>query len=54
MVNFVEFLLALAAVCVVIALVLYLKRRRAQARRFALGGAVTGIIAIALELYLRI
>ena len=53
MVNLIEFLFAVAAFSVVMALVLYSKRRTAQVRRFAVGGAVSGIIAIALELYLR-
>ena len=54
MVKVIEFLFAAAAISVVVALVLYAKRRPAQARKFALGGAVAGIIAVALELYLRI
>jgi hypothetical protein len=54
MINLIETLFGLGILCAIIALVLWLRRRRANARRFGWGAAGLILLALGLELYVRI
>jgi hypothetical protein len=53
MVNFIELLVGLAAVCLIGAVVLAVRRRGPLARRYTIASVAALILAIGLELFLR-
>jgi hypothetical protein len=53
MVNFLEFVMAMTAVCVAVTLYSVLRRRRRPAKTWGIAAAAGIVVCAALELYLR-